>query len=205
MRNALSAIFLLGVATTAPGAILWFPHQNISIPTTFEGIAVDLETGTTSSDAAGLPGGDANFLLGGGAVTNDADQTAASASWQPVRTGTSNIDSLQQLGIGDTVDASSTTSTGFGASGIPTSHFPEFTPGTPGYLGFSLVLNNNTTAYGWMRVTLQNNNQAGGLIHEWAIQDDGSAIEVGIPEPGSLLLAFLGLGSLFLRRKRQTR
>jgi hypothetical protein len=53
-----------------------------------------------------------------------------------------------------------------------------------------------------MRVTLQNNNQAGGVIHEWAIQDDGSAIQVGVPEPGSLLLAFLGLGSLFLRRKR---
>lgn len=202
MTKALSAIFLLGIATTAPGAILWFPAQEISIPTTFEGVAVDLETGADSASLEGLAGGDVNFLLGGGAVTNDADQAASTPSWQPVRTGTSNVDPLQQLGIGDTVDASSTTSTGFGASGIPSSHFPEFTPGTPGYLGFSVVLEDNTTAYGWMRVTLQDNNQSGGLIHEWAIQNDGSGIEVGVPEPTSLLLAFLGLGGLLIRRKR---
>ena len=50
MRNALSAIFLLGVATTAPGAILWFPHQNISIPTTFEVIFLKMKGVQVSSN-----------------------------------------------------------------------------------------------------------------------------------------------------------
>ena len=202
MRTALSGLLTLGTAIMAQGAILWFPHQDIPIPTTFEGVSINLESGATSTAIGGLPGGDANFILGGTAVTNDADQTASTPSWQPVRTGTSNIDSLRQLGIGDTVDSNSTTSTGFGASGIPASHFPEFTPGTPGYLGFSVTLQNNTTAYGWMRVTLQENNQPGGVIHSWAIQDDGTAIAVGVPEPSSLLLVLLGFGSLLLRRKR---
>lgn len=202
MRTALSGLLILGTAIMAQGAILWFPHQNIPIPTTFEGVSIDLETGDTSNAIGGLPGGDVNFLLGGTAVTNDADQTASTPSWQPVRTGNSNTDSLRQLGIGDTVDSNSTISTGFGASGIPTSHFPEFTPGTPGHLGFSLTLQDNTTAYGWMRVTLQENNQPGGVIHSWAIQDDGTAIAVGVPEPSSLLLVLLGFGSLLLRRKR---
>ncbi|MAT31281.1 MAG: hypothetical protein CMP29_05795 [Roseibacillus sp.] len=202
MRYALTSFLILGLAAMAQGAILWFPRQDIPIPTTFEGVSVDLETGNTSVLAAGLSGGDANFILGGGAVTNDADQTAGVPSWQPVRTGTSNVDPLRQLGIGDTVNSASTVATGFGASGDPNAHFPEFTPDTPGYVGFSLVLEDNTTAYGWMRVTLQENNQSGGLIHEWAIEDSGGAITVGVPEPSTSLLAILALGGIFLRRRR---
>jgi len=202
MRHALTSFLILGLAAMAQGAVLWFPRQDIPIPTTFEGVSVDLETGTTSVLASGLPGGDINFLRGGGAVTNDADQTASAPSLQLVRTGTSNVDPLRQLGIGDTVDSTSTVATGFGASGDPNSHFPEFTPGTPGYAGFSIVLDNNTTAYGWMRVTLQDTNQTGGLIHEWAIEDSGGLITVGVPEPSTSLLAILALGGIFLRRRR---
>jgi len=202
MTRALTAFLIVGMTAMAPGAILWFPRQDIPIPTTFEGVSVDLETGNSSITAAGIPGGDVNFLLGGGAVTNDVDQTVAVPSWQPVRTGASNVDPLRQLGIGDTVNSASTVATGFGASGDPNPHFPEFTPDTPGYVGFSLVLEDNTTAYGWMRVTLQENNQSGGLIHEWAIEDSGGAITVGVPEPSTSLLAILALGGIFLRRRR---
>ena len=72
MTRALTAFLIVGMTAMAPGAILWFPRQDIQIPTTFEGVSVDLETGNSSITAAGLPGGDVNFLLGGGAVTNDA-------------------------------------------------------------------------------------------------------------------------------------
>ena len=41
-----------------------------------------------------------------------------------------------------------------------------------------------------------------GIIHSWAIQDNGDAIPAGIPEPTAPLLALLGLGSLVLRRNR---
>ncbi|MBL48928.1 MAG: hypothetical protein CMP28_08240 [Roseibacillus sp.] len=203
MKNAITAMLLLGTTAAAPGAISWFPAQNIAIPNTFEGVSVDLETGDVSTTLQGLPGGDANFLFGGQEVSNDADETAASPSWQPVRSGTANTDALRNLGIGTTVDSSSTVASGFGGSGSPNSHFPEFTPGVPGNIGFSLETPSGKR-FGWMRVTLQDNNQPGGTIHAWAIEDSGDPIVVGaIPEPGSILLSSLGLGTLLFRRRRQ--
>ena len=65
MTRALTAFLIVGMTAMAPGAILWFPRQDIPIPTTFEGVSVDLETGNSSITAAGLPGGAVNFLLGG--------------------------------------------------------------------------------------------------------------------------------------------
>lgn len=201
MTRVLLTCLLFGAAGSAPGAIVWWAGQEIPIPTTFEGVAVDLQTGITATSAAGLPGGDANFLLGGGGVTNDADQAATVPTWQPLRTGSGNSDPIRTLTAGETVDGgSSSFATGFGGSDT---HFPPFASGVSGYLGFSLVLDNNDEVYGWMRVTLKDDNSTGGFIHEWAYEDSGGPIEVGaVPEPGSLMLAMLGLGVIALRRKR---
>ena len=152
------------------------------------GVAVNLENGANSTDRAGLPGGDANFVLAGIGITNDADQTAAGASWQPVRVGNVNTDAVRNLPLGQAVgigaiDAEGATlsyAAGFGGSGDLNSNFPEFTAGLPGYIGFSLVLNNSNLVYGWMRVTLRDDNTAGGFIHEWAFEDDGGPIVVGV-------------------------
>ena len=202
--RALFACLLLGTAGSAPGAIIWFENREIPIPTTFDGVAVNLENGANSTDRAGIPGGDANFVLAGIGITNDADQTATVASWQPVRVGPANTDAVRNLTLGDPVDGATLSyAAGFGGSGDLNSHFPAFTAGMPGYIGFSLVLNNSNLVYGWVRVTLRDDNTAGGFIHEWAFEDDGTAIVVGAtPEPGSSLLALLALGGLFLRRKR---
>lgn len=194
---------LLGISSSVQGAIVYFANQEIPIPTTFEGVSIDLETGASETDMDGVAGGDANFVLGGGGVTNDADQGATVASWQPVRTGPSNIDPVGNLISGvDVVDGTSMFSTGFGGSGDPNSHFPPFVSGTSGYIGFSLVLANSNVVYGWMNVTLMENNAAGGVIHEWAYDDTGGPITVGIPEPDVLVLGLLGCGLFLGRRKR---
>jgi hypothetical protein len=202
--KSLIACLLIGAAVSAPAGIVWFAGQDIPIPTTFEGVSVDLETGATSTNFEGLPGGDANFVLGGRGITNDADRTASAPTWQFIRLGTDNISPARNLSIGDSVDATSSSfATGFGGSGEPNSHFPEFTSGDSGYIGFSLTLDSSDEVYGWMRVSLKSDNTGGGMIHEWAYEDSGSAITVGaIPEPTSILLAFLGFGSLLLRRQR---
>ena len=201
----LLALFGLILATVSPGhaVIITFLGQEIPIPVSFAGVSVDLETGARSTDLGGLSGRDAHFLLGGEGISNDADETSLAPSWQPVRSGTGNTDPVQNLSFGTVVDGSSVTGDDFGGSGGTTTHFPPFSNGVSGYIGFTLETSGATTAYGWMRVTLQDDNTP-GVIHEWAYQDNGSAIEVGvIPEPTQGLLLAAGLSLLALRRHRR--
>ena len=200
-----AAPILLASAGTASAAIIYFnPEPDIPIPTTYAGVSVDLETGATSNALDGLPAGDANFFFGGAEVSNDADLGAATPSWQPVRSGNGNTDVVLNLVPGAVVDGTSTYSTGFGGSGDPNSNFPNFTAGTPGYIGFSLELDGGGTAYGWMEGTLENDGVTPGLIHSWAYDTSGAQVIVGtIPEPGVASLALLGLGGILLRRRRR--
>lgn len=204
IRKLLAVLGL--IATTAsPGgaAVVTFLSQEIPIPTTFAGVSVNLETGAVSNDLAGAPGADANFFLGGTGISNDADQTLGTPTWQPVRTGTGNTDPVDNLSFGTVLATASVTASDFGASGGTTSHFLPFVSGASGYIGFTLELADTTLAYGWMRVTLQDDNTP-GTIHEWAYQDDGTSIPVGaIPEPSHALLTVLGLAALALRRRRR--
>lgn len=203
----------LAVLGEVRGAIVYFSDQNIAIPNTYAGVSVDLETGNWSTSLDGLLGGDANFFLGGARVSNDAYAPSVAASWQPVRTGTGKTDAIVQLAVNTTVDISTASySTGFGASGQINSHFgggTGFTVGAPGYLGFSLIIDNPANpgnpllVYGWALVTLENNNGV-GLLHEWAYDATGAAIQVAaVPEPASL--TFVGsLGVLLLLRRRRS-
>ena len=200
----LAAIVGVTLSPTAPGAIVYFnPEPDIPIPSDFPGVSVDLETGAVSNLLDGLPNGDANFFFGGAELSNDADVTAGSPSWQPVRSGTGNTDVVLNLLAGTLVDGTSTYSTGFGGSGDPNSNFPNFTAGAPGFIGFSLELDGGGTAFGWMEVTLQDDGVTPGLIHAWAYEDSGLAFPVGmVPEPGSATLAIFGLSIALLRRRR---
>ena len=201
MKRTLFAALLAGVfsLSTASGAIVVFPDQNIPIPTTFIGVYVDLETGTDMTGP--FVGADVNFIFGGAGLTNDAEPTVSTPTWQPVRSGTGNLDPVEDLAFGVTVDAGSTFSTGYGASGFPFPHIPPFVNGVPGYLGFSLEIGGNTH-YGWMNVIL-NNDGTPGTILSWAYEDvPDTGIQVGIPEPSGPLLGALALVGLALRRRR---
>lgn len=128
-----NVLFVLTAASHA--GIVWFPGEDIEIPTNPSGVVVNLQT-TASTLGDDSPGAEANFFLGGFGIGNDADSTATVPTFQPVRIGTGFIDSVANLPLGATVGAASSYASGFGGSG---SHIPaEFTAGTPGYLGFSL-------------------------------------------------------------------
>jgi len=197
-----AAILVASFTSVASAALIHFPDQDIPIPTTFAGVTVDLESGLVSNDLAGFSAGDANFLLGGLGVTNDADEDSTAPSWQPVRSAASNTDPIVSLGIGAVVSGGVLVGNDFGASGGSNSHFPAFPSGTPGYIGFQLELDDATLVNGWMEVTLQDDNTP-GIIHQWAFEDSGASIRVGqIPEPGQTVLSLLGLTLLALRRRK---
>jgi len=201
-KHLLTTCLFAGFSSMANAAVIHFPGEEIPISTSFAGVSVDFETGAFSNDLAGLSGAHANFLLGGLGITNDADEDAVTPSWQPVRIGPSNNDPIVNLGLGAIIDGSSPTGTGFGASGITSSHFATFTSGTSGYIGFKITLSDNTPAHGWARVTLQDDNTP-GVIHEWAFENTGAEIRIGeIPEPGTMILSILSLTSMLFRRRR---
>lgn len=186
-------------ASCASAAVTVFEDLGIPIPTTYEGVVLNLETGETSNALGGAPGADVNFVLGGLGITNDADQVASTPTWQPVRVGTGNTDVIRNLAVGTIVGPDLLTSTGYGGS---TNNFTTFTSGERGYVGFSLVLEDDTVAYGWVEVTLQDDNTP-GVIHSWAFDDTGAPLSVAaVPEPTQSLLLAVGFMAATIRRKR---
>ena len=203
----LTAVALLSAASSQ-AAVVYFSGQNLPIPSTYAGISVNLETGSNGNALSGISGGAVNLYFGGENFSNDAEQAAPSAIFQPVRTSASNTGSLKNMAVNDVVDSTVNVSAnlygmGFGGS---SSHIgPQFTAGTPGYMGFSLLINSGSDlVYGWMKVTFQDDGVTPGVIHEWAYESTpNSGILVGVvPEPGSLLLFGVGITGILLRRRR---
>ena len=196
---------IAGFASPASAAIISFIDEDIAIPTTSIGVSVNLETGAFNNiDEDGLAGADVNFLYGGESITNDADSAGTAPSWQPVRDGTENSSTIVNLGLGAVVGPDSVYSSGYGGSTdqiAPT----QFTSGEKGYIGFSMEVAGTSPVYGWMEVTLRDDNNP-GVIHSWAYEDNGSPLRAGslvaIPEPSHSMLFALGLVVTALRRRR---
>ncbi len=208
MKTLLAAtVTALAFTPFAYGAIAVFAAQDIPIPNTFEGVFLDLETGAT--DTAPFSDADLNFFFGGSGISNDAGGVVASSQFLRLDVGF--LDMALNVPVGSTIGPDPAVfsvntadfSMGFGASGSPNDHLGmdpgQFEPGERGFLGFSVDLDNRTTAYGVMEVTFTANTD-GGVIHGWQYDDSGAAFTV-VPEPSTGLLLLLGMG-LCLRRRR---
>lgn len=194
-----AALLALAFSAQSHAAIIYSGVLDIPIPTTLDGVYLDLDSGTFS--ASEMAGWDINAFFGGEAVAN-------SPAFQPVRSTAANDSPLQNLASGVTVDLSSIVSSGFAGSETHIGNSPgQFTNGVEGYIGFHFVpIGEMDPVFGWMRLVLNNDGNP-GLIRDWAFDDSGAAIQVAaIPEP-SALLAFSMAGSLFLilgRKRPQT-
>jgi hypothetical protein len=204
--KVLVVLSLIAAAPMGQGAIVLWANQEIAIPTTLEGVYLNIGTGETHfSDVTGFSNAQVNFFFGGFGIATNEDAL-------PARVGVGSLDPIRRLNPGDPVN--DTLSFGPQANGGSSGHLstvpaPEqFESGVPGYLGFQFDLNEDGQyVFGWMRVTLTNGT-SDGVIHEWAYSDTpGEEIVVGaVPEPSTWLLGLLG-GTLAMgfRRTRNGR
>ncbi len=176
LRNlSAAAVALFASVTGARAAIIYSGLEDITIPTGFTGIYLDIDTGATSSTA--FAGWDLNPFFGGAGVAN-------SAAFQPVRDGTGNLDRILNLEGGTLISGSLTYSSGFGGSGNPGNEHlgpgaDQFQPGSEGYLGFRFTTNGNAGPYyGWMRVVFTANT-ASALVKDWTYETSGGPISTG--------------------------
>lgn len=199
MKRLLTFLILaFALRHSADAAVIYSGLQNIAIPTDYNGVYINLDTGATSSSV--ITGWDINPFFGGAGLGN-------SAVFQPARLASGNLDPMLRLNLGDVVGSSLIYSSGFGGSGDPVSHLGaaanQFQVGSEGFIGFRFTPDSSSsTYYGWIRVAFTNNT-SGGLIKDWAYDDTGSAITIeSVPEPSRALLLGLGLAGFLLRRKR---
>ena len=195
--GVLFVLSVLFVPHSTHAAVIYSGLQNIPIATNFDGVYLDIDTGTTSSST--ITGWDINPFFGGVGI-------AASAAFQPARVGTGNMDTIVLFDLNDLIGSTSFyagaqesgSADHLGAPG-------NFQAGVPGYPGFRFTKNDNSGPfYGWMRLTLTGNT-AGALIHDWAWEDSGASILAGsfvIPEPTKSMLLMLGTATLCLKRRR---
>ena len=150
----LTGLVTLTLMLPAAADTLYSNFQNLTIPTNFTGVTVNIAGGTLNP-----------FFGGVGVANNDL--------LQPLRTGTGDLATLLDLTVGSTIDAGSLyLSAGYGGS---LDHLGStFTAGQEGYIGFKL----NGADYGWMRVVFTGNT-TGAVIKDWAYDNSGAAIAVG--------------------------
>lgn len=191
------AIAALGANCSAGAAIVYSGLQNISIPTDFDGVFLDVDTGATGTTP--ITGWDINPFFGGVGIGN-------SAPFQPVRIGTGNLDAYKNLAFGAPISAGSSFYSS-GDGGSDTDHFgagaDQFHDGVDGYLGFQFTTNSTTGPYfGWMRLSLTDNTE-GALIRDWAYDDSGADIFAGmvVPEPTRVILLLAGCLAIVMRRR----
>lgn len=172
----------------------------INVPSTFDGLYLNLVTGASGSSGASTPGWDINPYNSG---------TALSFFWAGTPTAShggvagSATGPYLDLAPGTMISAASTfTAT---TSSLQTTAFQ--TPGTH-TLGFRFF-NESTSSinYGYMSLTSGGSNGFPLTINGWSYENSGGAISVAvIPEPGTgLMLAAgaLAIGALRARRNRR--
>jgi autotransporter-associated beta strand protein len=185
-RRCAPMILLLASSLTASADVIYSNLQDLEIPTTFDGIYLDVETGV--NDTTGTIDWGLNLIFGGVAVFNDTD-------FQPVRETDAGNGTLSNLSSGAIVNASSTFDSS-GGTGASTDHMDNtFTAATEGYIGFQLTSGN----YGWMRVVLDGSGSA--FVKDWAYDNSGGtgAIATGnVLQSGSTVTVDSSSGSFTL-------
>ncbi len=198
---AAAAVTGLGIAQQAEAALVYSGVVNLNIPSSTNGLYLNVVTGANNLPAPGtagstVPGWDINPWS---STAMNFFTSATSGSAMVVSSGTV----VANLTPGAIVDATST----FQATAGTTSASTTFALNSSDNLFGFRFLNENTgqTHFGWGRVSL-----AGGLgtqprsLVEYAYNDvPGAGVEAGVvPEPTGLGLLAIGAAGLVARRRK---
>lgn len=202
----LAFLLALGAAPSTPASIVHSGSLDLTIPMTFEGLSLNLYTGTaTLARPADFDSGPwVNFDFGGEDISNSPLFRPAVIAVDPVNPGG---DQVQNVSSGTVVNNTLTFTPGENASSVV--HLGkapgQFTVKSSGYMAFVFkVFTGGPDYYGWLRVTPDNTGTGTALVHEYAYESTAATpITVGaIPEPSAAVLVFLTLPAFFRRVRR---
>lgn len=196
---------LAGVVLAAPvipsahAAIVWSGPVNITIPSTLDGLYLNVVTGVTGSSGAQVPGWDINPWSA--SALNFFTPTPNPGGGEMVGTGNAYFN----LALGFIIGPNSS------YAGIGTTTIDSGTPlhfnSTDNIMGFRFI---NEAAggqiqYGWVQISLSGSAASQPrTILSYAYENSGAAIGGFVPEPATIsLLGFMAAGGLGVRAWRR--
>jgi len=191
-----AAALATGVAVgNANATVVYSGAINMVIPTTADGIYMNVQTGAWSSTTTTPSGWDVNPY---GTSTTAVSLLAATGTGYMRNLGTT-ATAATRLDAGTVVGPSAffygTTSATMG-SGIG-----QWAANSSGYLGFKFTAADNATHYGWMQLSIGANAATRSIVqYAWENIANTSITVTPIPAPGAM--ALLGLAGFAKRRRR---
>jgi MYXO-CTERM domain-containing protein len=187
---------MFGAAHQADAGIVWSGIVNINIPSTFDGVYLNVISGQTGSSGGSVAGWDINPY---GVTGMSFFTTTGSGMVRGLGSSGTLVDNLAYLTV---IGAGQT----FGGGGIETTGATAMNLNSSENLVGFRFLNEATgaTHYGWMRLQFTGTSfSQPRAIVEYAFESTaGASIQAGvIPAPGAL--ALLGAAGLMARRRRR--
>jgi len=189
-----AAALATGVAVgNANATVVYSGAINMVIPTTADGIYMNVQTGAWSSTTTTPSGWDVNPY---GTSTTAVSLLAATGTGYMRNLGTT-ATAATRLDAGTVVGPSAffygTTSATMG-SGIG-----QWAANSSGYLGFKFTAADNATHYGWMQLSIGANAATRSIV-QYAWENIANTSITVTPAPGAM--ALLGLAGFAKRRRR---
>lgn len=193
-------VAVLGAAPDADAAVVWSGIVNINIPSTSDGVYVNLVTGQSATSGSAVAGWHINPF-----GTNSMGFFGAPGT-EFIRAGGSSATLVDNLSYLTTVGPTAASAFGLGNTGVEsTGSTAMILNSSENLIGFRF-LNSSTggTHYGWMRIQFTGTSfSQPRAIVEYAYENAaGVGIDAGaIPAPGAL--ALLAAAGFIVRRRRR--
>ena len=204
-NSRLNSHFALCAAALATGAavgtanatVIYSEVINLAVPTTTDGVYMNVQTGAWSSTTTTPAGWDVNPY---GTATTAVSLFAATGTGYMRNPNAGTATSATRLDVGTVVGSSAFfygNSSATMGSGIG-----QWSANSSGYFGFKFTAADTATHYGWMQLSIGSNAGTRTIVR-YAWEDvANTSLTVGVPIPAPGAVALLGLAGFAKRRRR---